>query len=206
MIHKKLLEFQKQNIKVSKTGTNPHFNSSYATLNEVLDKVKEPLNKLGILIIQAPEATGLRTTLLDLEDDTKVECFMPYVEIGTAQKLGSNNTYLRRYSLVTLLGLEDEDDDGNKASVPPQKPHSGVVLMPRGVVANPTQNSPVVCKHDEPAVKRTSKSAANPGREFYACAKPKSEQCQFFLWADELYNQTEEDDFNDKMANITYED
>ena len=108
--------FQKENITVIKDGENPHFKSSYATLNEVLSKVKEPLNKLGILILQAPEATGLRTILLDTEDDSKVECFMPYVETTTAQKLGSCNTYNRRYSLVTLLGLEDEDDDGNVAS------------------------------------------------------------------------------------------
>lgn len=116
MIYKKLLAFQKKNIIVEKVGENPHFKSSYATLNEVLNKVKAPLNDLGILILQTPQKDGLGTILLDTEDDSKVECFMPYVEITTAQKLGSCNTYNRRYSLVTLLGLEDEDDDGNKAS------------------------------------------------------------------------------------------
>lgn len=116
MIHKKLLDFQKKNITVEKDGTNPHFRSSYATLNEVLDKVKKPLNEIGILILQTPEATGLRTKLIDTEDDSSVECFMPYVEVTTAQKLGSNNTYNRRYSLVTMLGLEDVDDDGEVAS------------------------------------------------------------------------------------------
>lgn len=121
MITKKLLEFQKENITVTKDGENPHFKSSYATLNEVLSKVKEPLNKMGILILQSPSMGGLTTTLIDTEDDTKVECFMPYVETTTAQKLGSCNTYNRRYSLVTLLGLEDEDDDGNVASAPSVK-------------------------------------------------------------------------------------
>ena len=128
MIYKKLLEFQKKGIVVSKDGKNPHFKSSYATLNEVLDKVKKPLNDLDILILQQPEATGLRTTLLDISDDTKVECFMPYtVETTTAQKLGSNNTYNRRYSLVTLLGLEDTDDDGNVASGKGSKVGKGVI-------------------------------------------------------------------------------
>jgi len=119
MIYKKLLELQKKNITVIKDGKNPHFKSSYATLNEVMEKVKAPLNEMNILILQAPEKEGLRTSLIDLDDDTKVECFMPYTaETTTAQKLGSNNTYNRRYSLVTLLGLEDEDDDGNVASKP----------------------------------------------------------------------------------------
>jgi len=115
-IRKKLLEFQMENITITKDGINPHFKSSYSTVNEVLSKVRKPLNDLGILILQTPEKEGLRTQLIDTEDDSEVSCFMPYVEISTAQKLGSCNTYNRRYSLVTLLGLEDEDDDGNVAS------------------------------------------------------------------------------------------
>lgn len=107
-----------QDVSIKKDGTNPHFKSKYATLNEVLAKVKTPLNALGILIVQEPDASGLWTRLIDTEDDTFVKSFMPYVDTSTAQKLGSCNTYLRRYSLVTLLGLEDEDDDGNKASEP----------------------------------------------------------------------------------------
>lgn len=123
-IHKKLLEFQKLGISIKKTKKNPHFKSDYADLNEVLDKVKAPLNKLNVVIIQQPDMIqthsgweyGLRTTLYDIEDDTSVSGFLPYVEATTAQKLGSSNTYNRRYALVTMLGLEDNDDDGNKAS------------------------------------------------------------------------------------------
>lgn len=121
-IYKKLLQFQEQNVKVEKDGVNPHFKSDYTTLNEVLDKVRGPLNKLKVVIIQSPEATGLRTTLLDTEDDTKVESFLPFVETATAQKLGSNLSYNRRYSLITLLGLESSDDDGEVASKPVVKP------------------------------------------------------------------------------------
>lgn len=121
MIYQKLLDFQKKDISIKKDGKNPHFKSSYATLNEVLDKVKKPLNEAGVLILQLPEKEGLRTILRDVSDETQVECFMPYVETTTPQKLGSCNTYNRRYSLVTLLGLEDEDDDGNVASTPTKK-------------------------------------------------------------------------------------
>lgn len=121
MITKKLLQFQKLNISVTKDADNPFFKSKYVPLNEVLAKVKKPLNDLGVVIIQTPGVglsghTGLFTKLVDTEDESSVDCFMPYVEATTAQKLGSNNTYNRRYSLVTLLGLEDVDDDGNAAS------------------------------------------------------------------------------------------
>lgn len=135
-IYKKLLQIQQQGITLDKDGRNPHFSSEYATLNEVLRKIKKPLNDLGIVVVQAAggeyqEASpnfipGLRTELVDTEDNSSISCFMPYIDAGTSQKLGSANTYLRRYSLITLLGLEDEDDDGNTASTP-QTAKMGVV-------------------------------------------------------------------------------
>ena len=132
MIQQKLLEFQKLNIKLERDAMNPHFKNSYSSLNEVLDKVKKPLNDLGILIVQRPGTdyyldehkdfskssiiSGLYTELIDTEDDTKVESFTPFINATDMQKLGGAITYARRYSLISMLGLEDEDDDGNKAT------------------------------------------------------------------------------------------
>lgn len=118
MITKKLLDFQKLGISLKKDGVNPHFKSSYVTLNEVLAKVKAPLNGLSIVIVQATEANGLTTRLIDTEDDTTIECFVPFINTTDMQKLGGAITYARRYSLITLLGLDDDDDDGNTASEP----------------------------------------------------------------------------------------
>ena len=123
MIVKKLLEFQKLGIKIERDAQNPHFRSRYSSLNEVLGKVKEPLSTLGILILQRPTGVGVEgaeqgliTELIDTEDDTKVSGFVPFVGATDMQKLGGAISYARRYSLVTLLGLEDEDDDGNSVS------------------------------------------------------------------------------------------
>jgi len=116
MIHKKLLEFQKLGITIKKEEKNPHFKNTYANLNEVLDKVTKPLNDAGIVIIQTPTQDGLQTTLHDTEDDSTVVGFLPFMGAVNPQQVGSNLTYYRRYSLVTMLGLEDEDDDGEKAS------------------------------------------------------------------------------------------
>lgn len=45
---------------------------------------------------------------------------------------------------------------------------------------------PLCPGHGMPCQVLTSQSAANPGRQFYKCSiKEKSEQCQFFQWADE---------------------
>jgi len=116
MIYKKLLEFQKLGITIKKGDRNPHFKNTYANLNEVLSKVTKPLNDLGVVIIQSPSKEGLETALYDTEDDTFVSGVLPFTEATNPQKIGSNLTYYRRYSLVTMLGLEDEDDDGNVAS------------------------------------------------------------------------------------------
>lgn len=115
MIYKKLLEFQKLGISIKKDKRNPHFKNDYASLDEVLGKVKEPLNNLGVVIIPLPETTGVRTILHDTEDDTFVECFVPYINPTDMQKLGGAITYGRRYGLTSMLALEDEDDDGNSA-------------------------------------------------------------------------------------------
>lgn len=114
MIHAKLLEFQKLGITIKKGETNPHFKNTYANLNEVLDKVTKPLNDRGVVIIQTPTQAGLETILYDTEDKTSVTGFLPFVGIANPQQVGSNLTYYRRYSLVTMLGLED--DDGNAAT------------------------------------------------------------------------------------------
>jgi hypothetical protein len=118
-IHKKLLEFQKLGVTLKKDGINPHFRSSYVTLNQVLDKVKKPLNDMGVVIVQSVEETGLRTRIIDTEGvgtTDEVSSLVPFPPITDMQKLGGAITYARRYSLIALLGLEDEDDDGNAAS------------------------------------------------------------------------------------------
>jgi len=116
MIYKKLLEFQQLGITIKKGEKNPHFKNTYANLNEVLGKVTKPLNDLGVVIIPTPTNLGLETCLYDTTDDTSIVGFLPFTEATSPQKIGSNLTYYRRYSLVTMLGLEDEDDDGNVAS------------------------------------------------------------------------------------------
>ena len=118
-VYTQLLEFQKQNIVLKKDATNPHYKNSYTSINAVLEAVKNPLNELGIVIIQTPTLSGLKTRLIHVASETWIEGDLEFTQKSDAQKIGSNITYNRRYSLITMLGLEDEDDDGNKASSKP---------------------------------------------------------------------------------------
>lgn len=132
-IHKKLLAFQQLGITVEKDAANPFFKSRYTSLNQVLEKVKKPLNDAGIVILQrsevewsdGKEVQGIVTELIDTEDDTLVRSFVPFVGATDMQKLGSAISYARRYALIALLCLEDSDDDGESA-IAPRKAAKGV--------------------------------------------------------------------------------
>ena len=117
-IYKKLLDFQKLGISIRKDKKNPHFKNDYASLNEVLDKIKKPLNDLGLVVAQSPQLAGLETIITDTDSGESIVSHIPYLNASDMQKLGGAITYARRYSLVAMLGLEDDDDDGNTASTP----------------------------------------------------------------------------------------
>jgi len=122
-IYGALLEIQSEGIEgVTKDAKNPHFKNTYITLGKLLERVMPVLTEKGILLTQIPGsidgAPALLTTLKHVESGTSVDGASPLMlEKDNPQGLGSAITYLRRYSLMSMLGLvADEDDDGEKAS------------------------------------------------------------------------------------------
>ena len=115
-IYKKLFEAKKEIGKISKDSTNPFFKSKYFDINALLEHVEPILQKHDLLILQ-PIKNGLVTTqIVDAESGAMVESEIALTNITDPQKRGSEITYYRRYTLQSLLGLQAEDDDGNKAS------------------------------------------------------------------------------------------
>ena len=107
---------------IKKDGSNPHFRSSYATLEGVIEAVTQPLSNHGFLLthVTGSDEYGMFvTTELISEDDgvTVMRTRVPLV-LGKndMQGLGSAITYARRYGIMSLLNLPAEDDDGNAAS------------------------------------------------------------------------------------------
>lgn len=121
-LSQKLLEVQREGVKLQKSALNPHFKSKYIPLEEVIDKVVPLLNDKGIVLTQSVghwEGNPLLvTTLWDTESDEKLESASPLIlEKQTPQAVGSAITYMRRYSILSILGLvADEDDDANSAT------------------------------------------------------------------------------------------
>ena len=87
-------------------GRNPHFKSKYVTLAGLLEAVTPALSANGIHIWQCLQ--------------------------GDIQKLGSALTYMRRYTISSLLSISSpgpgEEDDGNSAM--PGKPAPSKLITP----------------------------------------------------------------------------
>lgn len=120
-IHEKLLEIQKEALRISKDQTNPHFKNKYFDINKMLELLKPKLSDLKVLIVQptevSPEGYCIQyTRLIDIETGSMTQSGLRLPDEQNPQKMGGAVTYYRRYTLQNLLALEAEDDDGNMAS------------------------------------------------------------------------------------------
>lgn len=107
-------------------SVNPHFRSKYASLASVMRAIK-PLAEAGITVTQVPFASdgrvGVITMLIHGKSGQWVRgTISEKASRPGPQEMGSLLTYLRRYSLASMVGVaSDEDDDGNAAQTAPQK-------------------------------------------------------------------------------------
>jgi hypothetical protein len=120
---KSLSAFQNECTPIGKSASNPFFKSKFATLDAIQHHIKPFLAKNGLVITQVNKmAEGMpvvETNVWHVESGESISSIFPVVVTkATAQDYGSAVSYAKRYSLSGLLNLiiEDEDDDGNRAS------------------------------------------------------------------------------------------
>lgn len=109
---------------VRKNGENPHFRSKYATLDEIWESVRRPLNDAGLVVYctidPAEKGARLVTHLVHAKTGEELTCGFPLSAAqGTPQAIGSAMTYARRYTLTALLEIvtgDGADDDGEMAT------------------------------------------------------------------------------------------
>lgn len=125
---------------LQKDKDNPYFKSKYVDLNQILDEVKKKVQDAGFSMPQTIKnsvvgdelKTYLHTELIWIESgEVFLDCDLPLVGMSDMQKLGSAITYARRYSLLPMLQLQCEDDDGNEASgmTPEKKGYDALETM-----------------------------------------------------------------------------
>ena len=114
-IYNKLYKVQKEIGAISKDSTNPFYKSKYFNINSLIKQLTPILEKHNLLLLQPIEDDKQYSRIIDL-DGGMVESSLALPTDLDAQKIGGAITYYRRYTLVALLGLQAEDDDGNLAS------------------------------------------------------------------------------------------
>lgn len=120
-IAKKLLEIQKKNVFIPKTGKNPFTKSNYRKLDDILTIIKPILSDNGIILLQTNTDWKCIVTLFDVDSGEKVESSMDISHQTDPQKVWAMITYYTRYWISWLLGLEvTEDKDWEDAK--PNKP------------------------------------------------------------------------------------
>jgi hypothetical protein len=117
-IYAKIHEAKKEIGVVKKNAKNPHFKNTYADLNALIDAVEPILLEKGLIMLQPIKDGKVFTQIIDIDTFEMVESAIDLSANLTAQALGSQVTYYRRYTLQSLMSLQADDDDGHKASTP----------------------------------------------------------------------------------------
>jgi len=107
-------------VNVTPKGGGQGYSFKYATLDHIIEIVREPLTANGLWftqIMKLDEGTYILDTRLMHGSGQWIACQTPLLfDGGSNQQFGSALTFMRRYSLTSLLGIAaEEDDDANTA-------------------------------------------------------------------------------------------
>lgn len=141
---------------IKKESDNPFFKSKYASLDTILEAIKEPLAQSDLSFAQFPDGQGGLTTILmhTMSNEWIEATYNVPLAKQDPQGAGSALSYMRRYALGAILGLATEtDDDANHASdkgkrqafeehVAP-KQASKAPISPAKAKINPTTGKPI---------------------------------------------------------------
>lgn len=109
---------------VAKTKDNPFFKSQYADLASVLLMARPVLAKHDLCLVQMPTSSEsgeiALATMIGHKSGQFIMSTLPCKPAKSdAQAIGSVITYLRRYAASAMVGIAQEDDDGNAGSMQP---------------------------------------------------------------------------------------
>ena len=119
-IYQKLAQAKKEIGAISKDSKNPFYKSKYFDINQLLQHVEPVMEKYGLMIMQPIIEGKVVSLIIDVETGNDCRSEITLTDERDPQKIGSQISYFRRYSLSSLLCLQAQDDDGNKAI--PKKP------------------------------------------------------------------------------------
>lgn len=102
-----------------KDSDNPYFKSKYADLANCLSTIKKPMADNGLSISQHCSFDGTTVHCVTMLGHSSGQMMVSTLDVivskKDAQGIGAAITYARRYALSAVVGLAQEDDDGNGA-------------------------------------------------------------------------------------------
>lgn len=132
-IEEALIAFHKTKPTAVKSGSNPHFRSKYATLEEVI-ATAETAAEFGLTFTQLidfeivwqdkpnqplePRIIEFVKTIVMHESGDRITArtLIKAKDQSNPQQMGSGITYAKRYGLQSAFGIPSEDDDANSAA------------------------------------------------------------------------------------------
>ena len=117
----------------------------YVQLPDIMKVITPLLRKHGLILIQRngnkEDMVGVETTLMHMTTEKAIasSLYMPLTELAKMnlyQVAGSAITYIRRYDISTLLGLQSEKDADGAGEPAKRK------VKRRGVTASPVVTAP----------------------------------------------------------------
>jgi peptide methionine sulfoxide reductase MsrB len=175
----------------TKDSTNPYYSSRYADLASVWGVAREPLSDNKLAVIQTVDCSApvaLKVAMKN-EDGSYVDVMIevPVVTVttllahasgqwvsfdlpmwpaqNTPQAIGTCISYARRYSLAAMVGIYQEDDDGNKASGLEKLQRDATALTARSAAAIPEFSQPLVPQGLEEVIAAIAKEDAKALRQ-----------------------------------------
>jgi hypothetical protein len=103
-----------------KDSKNPHFKSTFASLASVINATNAELSKNGLAVVQSMAPCEFGVMVITTLYHSSGQWFRSYIPLllskNDMQGMGSAITYARRYALSAIVGITQEDDDGNSVS------------------------------------------------------------------------------------------
>ena len=114
-----LIKLQSELDFASKDSSNPYFKSKYADLATVWATCKDLLTKNNLAVVQQMDIIDSKNVLITSLIHSSGQWFKSIAPLNPVkndpQGYGSAITYMRRYSLCAILGIIQDDDDGERA-------------------------------------------------------------------------------------------
>lgn len=115
-----LAKAQGEVVPAKKSGMNPHFGKPYSTLSDCWDSARVPLSKNELAVTQLTNSTpdgkvSIFTMLVHSSGQWFRSRLLLIPSRNDPQGIGSALTYGRRYGFNAIVGVSNEDDDGEAA-------------------------------------------------------------------------------------------